>query len=88
MSRAPRASAVVTTHKMDNSQCIGTRAPRLSICPASLIHRLFYYQEQYQFLHLPETEAYADRELTLPLHPKLEDRDAEAVANAFAALCP
>jgi dTDP-4-amino-4,6-dideoxygalactose transaminase len=34
---------------------------------------------------LPQTEAFAGRELTLPLHPKLEDGDVETVAEALAA---
>jgi dTDP-4-amino-4,6-dideoxygalactose transaminase len=34
---------------------------------------------------LPHTEAFAARELTLPLHPKLADGDVETVADALAA---
>jgi dTDP-4-amino-4,6-dideoxygalactose transaminase len=49
------------------------------------IHCLSFYREQYPFVHLPKTEAFAARELTLPLHPKLEDRDLDTVVNALAA---
>jgi dTDP-4-amino-4,6-dideoxygalactose transaminase len=48
------------------------------------IHRLSYYRKRYPSVLLPRTEMFANRELTLPLHPKLEDRDVETVANALA----
>jgi dTDP-4-amino-4,6-dideoxygalactose transaminase len=48
------------------------------------IHRLSFYQEQYPSIRLPRTEAFARRELTLPLHPKLECGDVETVANVLA----
>jgi dTDP-4-amino-4,6-dideoxygalactose transaminase len=49
------------------------------------IHRLSFYRERYPNVSLPKTEAFAHRELTLPLHPKLQNRDVETVANALAA---
>jgi len=48
------------------------------------IHQLSYYRDRFPSLQLPNTEDFARRELTLPLHPKLEDRDVEAVARALA----
>jgi dTDP-4-amino-4,6-dideoxygalactose transaminase len=49
------------------------------------IHQLSFYRDRYPSLRLPATEQFAERELTLPLHPKLADRDTETVANALAA---
>jgi dTDP-4-amino-4,6-dideoxygalactose transaminase len=49
------------------------------------IHQLSFYRDRNRPACLPETEAFAHRELTLPLHPKLEERDVEMVANALAA---
>jgi dTDP-4-amino-4,6-dideoxygalactose transaminase len=49
------------------------------------IHQLSFYRDRYPSLRLPSTEQFAERELTLPLHPKLADRDTETVANALAA---
>jgi dTDP-4-amino-4,6-dideoxygalactose transaminase len=49
------------------------------------IHGLSLYRDRDPQLCLPRTEAFAARELTLPLHPKLEDRDVETVADALAA---
>ena len=49
------------------------------------IHRLSFYRDRGPSLRLPQTEAFAGRELTLPLHPKLEDSDVETVADALAA---
>jgi dTDP-4-amino-4,6-dideoxygalactose transaminase len=49
------------------------------------IHRLSFYRDRDPSLRLPHTEAFAGRELNLPLHPKLEDGDIETVADALAA---
>jgi dTDP-4-amino-4,6-dideoxygalactose transaminase len=49
------------------------------------IHRLSFYRDRDPSICLPYTEAYAGRELTLPLHPKLKDSDVETVAEALAA---
>jgi dTDP-4-amino-4,6-dideoxygalactose transaminase len=48
------------------------------------IHCLSFFRKQSSSLRLPKTEAFAQRELTLPLHPKLEQADVERVADAFA----
>jgi len=47
------------------------------------VHMLSFYRSRHPSPHLPETEAFADRELTLPLHPKLSNMD---VRHAVAAL--
>lgn len=49
------------------------------------IHTLSFYQKMLPPLSLPETEDFAGRELTLPLHPKLEERDVLWAAAALAA---
>jgi dTDP-4-amino-4,6-dideoxygalactose transaminase len=48
------------------------------------IHSLSFYRQRGPSTSLPETEAFAERELTLPLHPKLETGDIEQVADALA----
>jgi dTDP-4-amino-4,6-dideoxygalactose transaminase len=48
------------------------------------IHMLSMYRNMYPSARLPETEEFARRELTLPLHPKLEDADVDRVADALA----
>ncbi|PRY25191.1 dTDP-4-amino-4,6-dideoxygalactose transaminase [Aliiruegeria haliotis] len=40
------------------------------------VHMLSHYRAQYPSVRLPMTEEFAQRELTLPLHPKMEDSDA------------
>jgi dTDP-4-amino-4,6-dideoxygalactose transaminase len=35
-------------------------------------------------VHLPLTEEFASRELTLPLHPKMAEADVEHVARSLA----
>jgi dTDP-4-amino-4,6-dideoxygalactose transaminase len=52
------------------------------------IHRLSLYRERYPSLQLPATEEFADRELTLPLHPKLSDQDVQTVVDALVAALP
>jgi dTDP-4-amino-4,6-dideoxygalactose transaminase len=47
------------------------------------IHHLSWYREQYPDLCLPVTEQFADRELTLPLHPKMEDWQVEFVTESL-----
>ena len=51
------------------------------------VHTLSFYRDRFPSGPLPETEAFADRELTLPLHPKMTESDvwwvAEALANAL-----
>jgi dTDP-4-amino-4,6-dideoxygalactose transaminase len=49
------------------------------------IHRLSFFRSGWPDLDLPRTDAFALRELTLPLHPGLADADPERVAIALAA---
>lgn len=48
------------------------------------VHQLSWYRERLPDVHLPTTEAFALRELTLPLHPRMEVRQAELVARVLA----
>jgi dTDP-4-amino-4,6-dideoxygalactose transaminase len=49
------------------------------------IHTLSFYRSVAPGTILPRTEAFARRELTLPLHPKMEDVDVTSVVDALAA---
>jgi dTDP-4-amino-4,6-dideoxygalactose transaminase len=48
------------------------------------IHRLSFYRNRLPSLSLPRTEQFAQRELTIPLHPKMEERQVETVVAALA----
>ncbi len=48
-------------------------------------HCLSWYRRRYPGVRLPQTEEFALRELTLPLHPKMEDHQVEFVARALAS---
>jgi dTDP-4-amino-4,6-dideoxygalactose transaminase len=48
------------------------------------VHTLTYYQRQAPDLRLPETEEFARRELTLPLHPAMTDDDVEHVVRSLS----
>jgi dTDP-4-amino-4,6-dideoxygalactose transaminase len=48
------------------------------------VHMLSLYRGRYPSVTLPETEAFAARELTLPLHSKMTGDDVHRVANALA----
>lgn len=48
------------------------------------IHRMSFYRDQLPPQHLPVTESFSRRELSLPLHPKLEGSDVENVVSALA----
>ena len=48
------------------------------------IHRFSWYQNRYPSPLLPKTEKFCQRELTLPLHPKLEERDVDTVVCVLA----
>jgi dTDP-4-amino-4,6-dideoxygalactose transaminase len=48
------------------------------------VHELSYYRSRYPDVSLPVTEAYAGRVLTLPLHPKMDDRDVDRVVALLA----
>jgi dTDP-4-amino-4,6-dideoxygalactose transaminase len=45
------------------------------------VHRFSYYTEQYPSVRLPNTESFCDRELTLPLHPSLGEKEVEGVTS-------
>jgi dTDP-4-amino-4,6-dideoxygalactose transaminase len=49
------------------------------------VHWLSLYRSGFPAVHLPRTEEFAARELTLPLHPKLEEWQVEPVARALAS---
>ena len=48
------------------------------------VHRLSFYQERGNVPSLPVTEEFARRELTLPLHPKLEGDMVETIVAQLA----
>jgi dTDP-4-amino-4,6-dideoxygalactose transaminase len=48
------------------------------------VHMLSLYRSRYPSVTLPETEAFAARELTLPLHSKMTAGEVRRVANALA----
>jgi len=47
------------------------------------IHLLSWYRNRESGVQLPKTEAFSSRELTLPLHPKMEASQVERVADAL-----
>ena len=49
------------------------------------IHLLSFYRDRYACGSLLHTEEFARREITLPLHPKMEDADVGRVADALAS---
>jgi dTDP-4-amino-4,6-dideoxygalactose transaminase len=48
------------------------------------IHELSYYRQNFPCARLPLTEEFAQRELTLPLHPRMEEHHVEKVASVLA----
>jgi dTDP-4-amino-4,6-dideoxygalactose transaminase len=46
-------------------------------------HRLSLYQDLFPSIQLDKTEEFSDRELTLPLHPMMEDEHVERVVKAL-----
>jgi len=52
----------------------------------SPVHRLSYYRELFPGLELPRTEAFAARELTLPLHPRISPATIERIVITLAHL--
>jgi dTDP-4-amino-4,6-dideoxygalactose transaminase len=48
------------------------------------VHRLTFYDDLQPGLHLPRTEEFARRELTLPLHPRMMMSTVEFVVNSLA----
>jgi dTDP-4-amino-4,6-dideoxygalactose transaminase len=49
------------------------------------VHRLTFYNDLYPDSHLPRTEDFARRELTLPLHPRMTSASVELVVDSLAA---
>jgi dTDP-4-amino-4,6-dideoxygalactose transaminase len=49
------------------------------------VHQMTLYRERFPGIHLPRTEDFADRELTIPLHPQITSPVAEAVVDALAS---
>jgi len=47
------------------------------------IHHLSWYRDRDPDVRLPVTEMFSSRELTLPLHPKMEDSQVERVTRAL-----
>jgi len=48
------------------------------------VHWFSLYRDKFPSVHLPATEEFALRELTLPLHPKLETGHVEYIARTLA----
>jgi dTDP-4-amino-4,6-dideoxygalactose transaminase len=49
------------------------------------VHRMTFYREICPGFALPRTDAFAQRELTLPLHPRMTPATVEFVVNSLAA---
>ena len=49
-------------------------------------HIFSFYREKFPGISLPNTEDYCSRELTLPLHPALENSDVERVVDGLAGI--
>lgn len=49
-------------------------------------HTFSLYREKFPGISLPDTEEYCSRELTLPLHPALENSDVERVVDGLAGI--
>jgi dTDP-4-amino-4,6-dideoxygalactose transaminase len=47
-------------------------------------HQLSFYRSLYPSVRLRETEEFARRELTLPLHPRMEEWQVDVVSYALA----
>jgi dTDP-4-amino-4,6-dideoxygalactose transaminase len=48
------------------------------------VHHLTWYRARVRAVELPRTEEYGRRELTLPLHPKLDERHVATVVQTLA----
>ncbi|TIR21954.1 MAG: DegT/DnrJ/EryC1/StrS aminotransferase family protein [Mesorhizobium sp.] len=51
----------------------------------SPVHQMTLYRERCPGVHLPCTEDFAERELTIPLHPQITSPVVEAVVDALAS---
>jgi dTDP-4-amino-4,6-dideoxygalactose transaminase len=49
------------------------------------VHQMTLYRELYPGIHLPRTEDFTERELTIPLHPQITSPVVEAVVEALAS---
>jgi len=49
------------------------------------VHQMTLYRERFPGIHLPLTEDFAQRELTIPLHPQVTSSAVEAVVAALAS---
>jgi dTDP-4-amino-4,6-dideoxygalactose transaminase len=47
------------------------------------VHRFSFYQDHFPKTVLPKTEEFSLRELTLPLHPSLQEKDIVRVVELF-----
>jgi dTDP-4-amino-4,6-dideoxygalactose transaminase len=47
-------------------------------------HRFSFYRRRFPSVHLPQTEEFARRQLTLPLHPRMTESQVDAVTTALA----
>jgi dTDP-4-amino-4,6-dideoxygalactose transaminase len=48
------------------------------------VHQFSWYRMRFPSVRLPVTEEFARRELTLPLHPRLDESDVEFVVHALS----
>ncbi|MBZ9797243.1 DegT/DnrJ/EryC1/StrS family aminotransferase [Mesorhizobium sp. ES1-4] len=49
------------------------------------VHRMTFYRERFPGIELPVTDEFAQRELTIPLHPQITSPAVEAVVAALAS---
>jgi dTDP-4-amino-4,6-dideoxygalactose transaminase len=49
------------------------------------VHQLSFYSSRFPSVYVPHTELFAQRELTLPLHPRMNEPDVEHVVDALTA---
>ncbi len=49
------------------------------------VHRLSFFRERYPECHLPHSDEFSQRELTLPLHPEMTAQQVETVVAALAS---
>jgi len=50
------------------------------------VHQLSFYRARDPSVHLERTEEFAQRELTLPLHPRMQEEDVVRVATALRSV--
>ncbi|MCG8213983.1 DegT/DnrJ/EryC1/StrS family aminotransferase, partial [Brenneria goodwinii] len=48
------------------------------------VHQMTLYRQMFTEIHLPKTEDFAQRELTIPLHPQITASAIESVVVALA----